>query len=86
MLAGVGIIGALASILASMLVPPPNEPAGEAAAAVATEGGSAVEPGAATGAVEPVMPAASAEAITAELAALRAEVAALRSALAPPGS
>jgi voltage-gated potassium channel len=75
MLAGVGIIGALASILASMLVPPPKEedPAAKAADVAAQ---AAVDATAAR----------SADAITAELASLRAEVAALRASLTPPAS
>ena len=41
MLAGVGIIGALASILASLLVPPPKEDA-DAAATAAADGTQAI--------------------------------------------
>jgi len=79
MFAGVGIIGALASILASLLVAPSSsdEPAPEE-----TSSGSvaaiAVDPSAAAAsAVDP----GSAGAIVAELASLRAEIAALREAL-----
>jgi voltage-gated potassium channel len=70
MFAGVGIIGALASILASYLVPPPksDDEAGDAAAPSATP--------------DP----ASTTAILAELTALRAEVRALREVQPPePG-
>ena len=66
MFAGVGIIGALASILASMLVPPPKEP--EPAA-----GGGRRAPSAAA----PRCP----DAIVEELARLRAEIAELREAV-----
>ena len=83
MFAGIGIIGALASILASLLVSPstpaeatPEEPAPEAM------------PGAA-----PVLDATTTNAIIEELAGLRAElsgqraeIAALRTALETPGS
>jgi voltage-gated potassium channel len=75
MFADVGIIGALASILASMLVPPPKEPEPEAAA-----GGSAAsstEPAAAP----PAIAGPAADAIVDELARLRAEIADLREAL-----
>jgi len=71
MFAGVGIIGALASILASMLVPPPKEP--ETAAAPAAP----VTP-------SPVTPSPDPAAVTAvadELAKLRAEIAELRTSL-----
>jgi voltage-gated potassium channel len=68
MLAGVGIIGALASILASMLVPPPKEPelAAEPSTATVTLGAG---------------PAPGSEAIVAELAQLRAEIADLKAAV-----
>jgi voltage-gated potassium channel len=77
MIAGVGIIGALASILASLLVPPPKEPE------------PAGEPGPAVPAVPPAMPAAAAaappetggaapDAVAEELARLREEISALR--------
>ncbi len=77
MFAGVGIIGALASILASILVPPPKAPdAADAEASAATVGGSAA------GAPD----AAASAAILAELSQLRAEVRALREARPPePG-
>ncbi len=67
MFAGVGIIGALASILASLLVAPSpsEEPATEEAPSVAA---MAADP-------------ASSGAIVAELASLRAEIAAMRAAL-----
>jgi voltage-gated potassium channel len=75
MVAGIGIIGALASILASMLVAPstPEEPAADAKPAAA-----AAEPAAA-----PRADAQATSAIVEELTALRAEIAALR-ALLPP--
>ncbi len=85
MFAGVGIIGALASILASMLVPPPKvdeETPDEVpvrAPAAATSPGPAAAP-----AVLASVPAAAAPATDAfveELASLRAEIAALRAAL-----
>ncbi len=75
MFAGVGIIGALASILASLLVPPPKEPEPEAAADDWAEGST--EPAAAT----PVIAGPAADAIVDELARLRAEIADLREAL-----
>jgi voltage-gated potassium channel len=67
MFAGIGIIGALASILASMLVAPsaPEEPAP-----------------APDSTAEVPEPAAAAASVAGELAALRAEVAALRESLA----
>lgn len=73
MLAGIGIIGALASILASLLVSPstPDEPAAESAQAVA-----APAPASAPTADPPAT-----NAIVEELAALRAEIAALRASL-----
>jgi voltage-gated potassium channel len=82
MLAGVGIIGALASILASMLVPPPKE---EDPKVKAAEAAAHAAEAAAQVAVDATA-ARSADAIAAELAALRAEVAALRSSLTPPAS
>lgn len=75
MFAGVGIIGALASILASMLVPPPKEAEPEAGAGGGSEGST--EPAAATSA----MAGPAADAIIDELARLRAEIADLREAL-----
>jgi len=78
MFAGIGIIGALASILASLLVAPstPEETAPESAPVA-----------------EPVLDAATTNAILEELAGLRAElsgqraeIAALRTALETPGS
>jgi voltage-gated potassium channel len=92
MFAGIGIIGALASILASLLVAPstPAEPAPEdasrsaataaplaAPAAVADKQVAAAAPGVAA----PGPNAGSASAIVEELAALRAEIAALRASL-----
>jgi voltage-gated potassium channel len=70
MFAGVGIIGALASILASILVPPPKPVDADADPAAST----APADGPAGGASD----AATSAAILAELAALRAEVRALR--------
>ena len=68
MFAGIGIIGALASILASMLVAPPKpeEPAPDA-----------VAPAPAPAAAPPTAP----DAIVEELALLRAEIAELRESL-----
>lgn len=75
MFAGVGIIGALASILASLLVPPPKTATSEAPAVEPTEAGPAVP--------------APAPDVAHELALLRAELAELREAVtarpAPPG-
>jgi voltage-gated potassium channel len=68
MVAGIGIIGALASILASLLVSP----------APPTEPEPAAEPEVAAGAGAPSLPA---DAVAQELAAIRAEVAALREAI-----
>jgi len=67
MLAGIGIIGALASILASLLVPPPKEDEEAVAAAPAGIAGAVAPDGT--------------QAILAELATLRSEVAALRESL-----
>jgi voltage-gated potassium channel len=71
MVAGIGIIGALASILASLLVSPstPEEPAAESA-----------QPAAAP-APAPTADLPATSAIVEELAALRAEIAALRESL-----
>jgi voltage-gated potassium channel len=71
MVAGIGIIGALASILASLLVSPstPEEPAAESA-----------QPAAAP-APAPTADLPATSAIVEELAALRAEIAALRASL-----
>ena len=89
MFAGVGIIGALASILASLLVAPssPDEAATGETSSVSVAA-SAVDPGsAAASAVDPGAAAASAvdpgsaAAIVAELSSLRAEIAALRASL-----
>jgi voltage-gated potassium channel len=69
MFAGIGIIGALASILASLLVSPstPDEPAPDAAAAPAPDSVTA--------------PSMAPDAIVEELALLRAEIAELRESL-----
>ncbi len=93
MFGGIGIIGALASILASLLVSPSSpEPAVEAAsepvgpeASAAGRVTAVADPAEApTPAGAPALDAASTSSITAELASLRAEIAALRAAL-PPG-
>ena len=78
MFAGIGIIGALASILASMLVSPstPEEPAPAIVSGAAPAAGEAT-PGAPGSAID----ATSAGAIVEELASLRAEIAALRASL-----
>ena len=75
MFAGIGIIGALASILASLLVSPSTsgEPAPD-------EASDAPKPVAASAAALP-QPALTADAIAVELAGLRAEIAALRASL-----
>ena len=72
MLAGIGIIGALASILASLLVSPstPEEPAADAQPAAASVPAPAAP-----------VDAQATSAIVEELAALRAEIAALRESL-----
>jgi voltage-gated potassium channel len=70
MFAGIGIIGALASILASMLVSPPPPKESELAP-------DAVAPAPAPAAAPPTAP----DAIVAELALLRAEIAELRETL-----
>ena len=85
MFAGIGIIGALASILASMLVSPstPDEPAAAsepAADAAADAAPVASPPVAGDRPAQPVDPQAT-SAIVEELAAIRAEIAALRAAL-----
>jgi hypothetical protein len=67
MFAGVGIIGALASILASVLVPPPKEdPDPEEASAAGADAST------------PARDGAGIEAILAQLTELQAEVRALR--------
>ncbi len=74
MFAGVGIIGALASILASLLVPPPKPPEDDEASAVPATPASPATP----------LPRAGDQgsaAILAQLADLRAEVRALREAV-----
>jgi voltage-gated potassium channel len=85
MFAGVGIIGALASILASILVPDAPAPAPEPAAAPASAGPEAA---AATATMSPSSPTPISGSVEAELASLRAEIEALRRALAvdPGGS
>ena len=73
MFSGVGIIGALASILASLLVPPPKEaetPELKDAEAAATEAGAAAQAALAA--------EASSSAVAAELAKMREELAELR--------
>lgn len=78
MFAGVGIIGALASILASILVPPPKEaekPEVKEAETAAVEAETAAE--AATQA------ASATDAVVIELQRLRAEIAELRAAVTP---
>jgi voltage-gated potassium channel len=79
MLAGVGIIGALASILASVLVSS-DEAAGD--------GTPAAEPGAAVGLAPPAASpaAATSDAIAAELGRLRDEIAALRTEIHESGA
>jgi voltage-gated potassium channel len=77
MFAGVGIIGALASILASMLVPPPKE---DAAAATATSADGAAPAVVATQPADDHAP--TNQAIVDELARLRAEIEELRRSLA----
>jgi voltage-gated potassium channel len=90
MFAGVGIIGALASILASMLVPPPKEDKVPPVTAPSTGTATVPPVGDGTGAAAnaPAAPAAmqnsaapTTDAIVEELASLRAEIAALRASL-----
>ena len=76
MFSGVGIIGALASILASVLVPDPEPDEPETATA---DAGATTPPSA------PVVASAASPALEAELAGLRAEIAALRQSLATNG-
>jgi voltage-gated potassium channel len=85
MFAGIGIIGALASILASLLVAPAQP---EAEAASATEPAGPAEAGTASAETVPAGDAGLADtpamsAIVEELAAMRAEIAALRASLPP---
>jgi voltage-gated potassium channel len=77
MFAGVGIIGALASILASILVPdaPAPAPEPEADATVGRGPAPSTDPAAS--------PTAVTSSIESELSALRAEIEALRRSLAP---
>ncbi len=82
MFAGVGIIGSLASILASILVPPPQETEEPVAA-------SGPDPAAAP-AYEPVVPTTATtvpmtDAIAVELASIRAELTALRQVISTNG-
>ncbi len=83
MFAGVGIIGALASILASLLVPPvthaqdADEPAADTSMAAPTPPATAPAMAAAVA----IQPGATNESIMAELERLRAEIVALREAL-----
>ena len=85
MFAGVGIIGALASILASVLVPPPKQDA----AVTASGAEPAAKAGAEPAGVPSLVPAASAAvpasdpSVVEELVKLRVEIAALRAALQP---
>ena len=85
MVAGIGIIGALASILASMLVSPstPEAPSAESAAAESAAAESAAAEPAAAPVVALSAPAdaQATNAIVEELAALRAEIIALRASL-----
>jgi voltage-gated potassium channel len=77
MFSGIGIIGALASILASVLVAPPSaEPEPEAEATTFASTATAAPPGATR---------MSTDAIAQELAGLRAEIAALRASLGSTG-
>ncbi len=99
MFAGIGIIGALASILASLLVSPstPDEPAPEAAAVPEPQLATAPQAQVATvphGASAPASEAATATGsiaeelagLRAEMAGQRAEIAALRASLGSGGS
>ena len=74
MFAGVGIIGSLASILASILVPPPKEADDQPVP------GDEEAPG-----IAPTAPTAVPDSIAAELASIRAELAALRQTLSANG-
>jgi hypothetical protein len=83
MFAGVGIIGALASILASLLVPPVKEdPEPEEAGSMASDAaGSVVAPTPVALAATSDAGSAGNEAILAQLVQLQAEVRALREAM-----
>ncbi len=83
MFAGVGIIGALASILASMLVPPPKEaePSPAAAEPATVLAADSAAPAAPSAAAVAAPPPAAPDAVAEELARLREEIAALRAAL-----
>jgi voltage-gated potassium channel len=93
MFSGVGIIGALASILASLLVSPSSS-TDAASGETATAPADAAAPPPAAAAIAPAAPVPTPQAVVAtsdvtvasELASLRAEIAALRAALpaAPP--
>ncbi len=91
MFAGVGIIGSLASILASYLVPSPSEQAEAMAAATAAAGGTtpavppATGPTPTPGEVAGGVATAGEVDLRDELEAIRAELAALRESLAPGG-
>ena len=80
MVAGIGIIGALASILASLLVSPatPDAPAADASTTAAAPAVAGAAPASAPTASSA---APTTNAIVEELAALRAEIAALRASL-----
>ena len=78
MFSGVGIIGALASILASMLVSPPSS---DGATDAGDEAPAAPGPVAATPVAASIPGDPSTDSIAAELAGLRAEIPALRAAL-----
>ena len=77
MFAGVGIIGALASILASILVPDAPAPAPDAATVAVSAGPEPARATVSPGSTTPVPTS-----VEAELASLRAEIEALRRALA----
>jgi hypothetical protein len=80
MFAGVGIIGALASILASLLVAPSSDSSGSSDATPAET--SPTDAASAGAVAAPQAVAATADAsVAAELASLRAEIAAMRAAL-----
>ena len=82
MVMGLGIIGALASLLSSLLVAPPSTPEPEKATGTAAESAIAPAPSMAAAASAASMPT---DAIAQELAGLRAEIAALRASLGSTG-